>query len=278
MTYIFLSCVTYNGPTVKKHISIIIPAYNEARTLSACLDTIAAQTVAPDEVIVVDNNSTDKTANIALRYPFVTLVHEKRQGIVFARGKGFDMARSELLARIDADTHLPTDWIESVQKFYAEKEHAETVLTGGCYFYNLRSGRLTGRIYDFFVHRLNHLLLGYYFPWGSNSVIPRTSWDVVRPVVTMRADVHEDLDLGIHLAHAGFRSEYIATFRVGAAAKRVLSDRQDLWQYLVWWPNTYRANGYMVWPLIWPLAGMMWLGSYGILANEYLLSVFRYKS
>jgi len=57
------------------NISIIIPAYNEERYLGRCLDAIAAQSVRPYEVIVVDNNSSDDTAKVAQRYPFVTLLH-----------------------------------------------------------------------------------------------------------------------------------------------------------------------------------------------------------
>lgn len=256
---------------MKKRISIIIPAYNEARTLPACLDAIAAQTVQPDEVIVVDNNSTDSTTAVAARYRFVKVVLEKHQGIAYARNKGFNTATGDLLARIDADTQIPTDWIESIHKFYAEDRHARMALTGGCYFYNLRSGRLTGRAYDFFVHQVNRLLLGYYFPWGSNSVLPREAWESVSATINTGANIHEDLDLGIHLAHAGFHTEYISQLRVGAIAKRIMSDRQYLWPYLTWWPKTYRVNHLVTWPLVWPAAGLMWLGCYCIVVNEQML-------
>lgn len=259
-------------PTVKKRISIIIPAYNEARTLPACLDAIAVQSVMPDEVIVVDNNSTDETAAIARRYPFVRLVHEKSQGIVFARNAGFDAATGELLARIDADTHIPSDWVATIQRFYEDRNHTQTVLTGGCYFYNLRTGRLTGRTYDFLVHRLNRVLLGYYFPWGSNSVVPAEAWAAVRDEVINQTDIHEDLDLGIHLAHADFKTEYISSFRVAAQAKRILTDHQELWPYLAWWPKTYQANHLLIWPFVWPLAGIVWLGSYWVLITEKIVS------
>lgn len=256
---------------MKKRISIIIPAYNEARTLPACLDAIATQTVMPDEVIVVDNNSTDGTTAVAARYPFVKIVLEKRQGIAFARNKGFNAATGELLARIDADTQLPPDWVASVQKFYTEDAHEHVALTGGCYFYNLRSGHVTGRVYDFMVHQMNRLLLGFYFPWGSNSAIPREAWEAVKDAASTRTDIHEDLDLGIHLAQAGFKTEYIASFRVGTMAKRVLTDHQDLWPYLVWWPNTFRANSIWTWPFVWPVITLAWLGSYWILLSEWLL-------
>jgi glycosyltransferase involved in cell wall biosynthesis len=70
-------------------ISIIIPVYNEAESLNACLDAIANQTIKPYEVIVVDNNSLDDTRLVAKAYDFVTLISETKQGVVHARSTGF---------------------------------------------------------------------------------------------------------------------------------------------------------------------------------------------
>ena len=88
-------------------LSIVIPAYNEENYLRACLDSIAAQTVMPDKVIVVDNNSTDKTVALARSYDFVTLVHERQQHQSFAQATGFNLASSDIIGRIDADSILP---------------------------------------------------------------------------------------------------------------------------------------------------------------------------
>ena len=118
-------------------LSIVIPAYNEENHLRACLDAIARQTVMPDEVIVVDNNSTDKTAEIAREYPFVKVLKEKRQGIVYARNRGFNAANSQFIGRIDSDTRLPRDWVGRVKCFYDDEKHLEEALTGGGYFYNV---------------------------------------------------------------------------------------------------------------------------------------------
>ena len=252
-------------------ISIIIPAYNEARTLPACLDAIARQSVPPYEVIVVDNNSSDETATIARSYPFVRVVPEARQGVVFARSTGFDAARGSVIARIDADTRVPADWVETIRRFYSEPGCDSMVFTGGCRFYNLRSGYLTGRMYDLIVHRLNRLLLGYYFPWGSNSALPSVAWHAVRPRVILMNGVHEDLDLGIHLHRAGYTTKYISRVRVSAMAKRILSGRSQLWPYAAMWPRTYRQNTLRVWPFVWPLAAMVWCGSYGIFVTETVI-------
>src|SRR5687767_1835934 len=92
-------------------VSLVIPAYNEESHLRACLDAVAAQTVRPFEVIVVDNNSTDTTVAIARSYSFVAVMHESQQGIVYARNAGFNAARGDIIARIDADTHLSPNWI-----------------------------------------------------------------------------------------------------------------------------------------------------------------------
>jgi glycosyltransferase involved in cell wall biosynthesis len=51
-------------PGTIPHISIVVPVYNEEDTISDCLDAIFRQTVAADEVVVVDNNSTDGTATL----------------------------------------------------------------------------------------------------------------------------------------------------------------------------------------------------------------------
>lgn len=259
---------------MRKSLSIVIPAYNEEHQLAACLDAIVVQTAKPDEVIVVDNNSTDKTAEVARKYSFVTLLEEKKQGIVFARNTGFDTARGDIIGRIDADTILPPYWVERIQQFYAASTNDATVFTSDAYFYNLRSGRFTGRMYSLVVHRVNRLLLGHYFPWGSNTALPRAAWRKIREQVCLRNDIHEDLDLGVHLERAGFRTVYKPGLRVGALARRILNDRGDLWSYLAMWPRTFRVHKAQKWIFIWPIVVGVWLGSYGIFIGESLLDLF----
>lgn len=251
-------------------LSIVIPAYNEERYIKRCLDAIAAQTVEPDEVIVVDNNSTDSTAEIAKHYAFVKLLHEPKQGIAYARNRGFNEVSKVIIGRIDADTVLPIDWVEQIKLFYEDPDHAETAVTGGCRFYNLHTGGLTARFYTLLVYRINRLLLGYYFPWGSNSAFPVELWRNVRDQTHDRADIHEDLDLGIHFARNGFNTFYMSRLRVGAAAKRVITMRGELWSWLTMWPRTFRVHNIKTWPLVWPLILAVWLGRYWIVATEKL--------
>src|SRR6266446_10756886 len=102
-------------PNKSLTLTIVIPVFNEQDHLAACLRAIGVQTIRPDEVIVVDNNSTDDSAEIAQQFPFVRLVREKQQGVLFAKNKGFKSAKSDIIGRIDADTILPQRWVQHVK-------------------------------------------------------------------------------------------------------------------------------------------------------------------
>ena len=85
-------------------ISCIIPVYNGARFLGEALDSILAQTLPPTEIIVVDDGSTDATAEVAAAYaPRVSVVRQANAGPASARNRGIDLATGELISFLDAD-------------------------------------------------------------------------------------------------------------------------------------------------------------------------------
>ena len=73
-------------------VSVVIPAYNEEKYIVDCLKALSNQTIAPDEVIVVDNNSTDKTASLA-RQAGAKVITVLEPGITPARTAGFNAAK-----------------------------------------------------------------------------------------------------------------------------------------------------------------------------------------
>jgi glycosyltransferase involved in cell wall biosynthesis len=98
-------------------ISVVIPAFNEAANIGPCLDSVTrelARWAVSREVIVVDNASSDGTAEVARRYTGVTIVTEPRKGITFARQAGFARSTGDLIANIDADTRVPPGWLDTV--------------------------------------------------------------------------------------------------------------------------------------------------------------------
>lgn len=238
-------------------VSIVIPAYNEERHLLVCLAAIEAQTVRPYEVIVVDNNSIDKTGQITQRFPFVVVVDEPRQGVVYARNAGFDAVKGDIIGRIDADIQLPPQWVAHVQRFYADDKHANQAWTGAGHFYNVRFPYLVNRAYGMFAFGLNRLLTGHYTLWGSNMALTAKQWRSVRQEACLRTDIHEDLDLAIHLHNAGYGITYDRTIKTSAELRRVHTERHKLWDYLQWWPRTLRIHGKRTWLICWLFGALL---------------------
>src|SRR5260221_10185634 len=93
-------------------ITVYIPAYNVAGFLAGAIESLLAQTLVPDQIFVVDDGSRDQSAEIASRYPQITLLrHERNLGLAAARNTAFRAARNELVASLDADCIAGPDWL-----------------------------------------------------------------------------------------------------------------------------------------------------------------------
>lgn len=184
-------------------ISVVVPAYNEQAYLTGCLDGIMQQKVKPDEVIIVNNNSTDATVAIAKKYP-VRIVNESKQGMIQARNRGFNEAKYDIIARTDADTIVPTDWIEKIKKTF--EDNKIVALSGPSSFYEMpknlskQAALQTQKSY----FRLIKPALGHNCLYGPNMVIRKSAWEKVKKMVCLNdREVHEDIDLSIHIAPFG---------------------------------------------------------------------------
>lgn len=85
-------------------ISVIIPAWNRAGELRHAIDSALAQTLPPLEIIVVDDGSTDETAEVLAQYgDRIRVLRQANQGVAAARNAGIAAARGDLLAFLDSD-------------------------------------------------------------------------------------------------------------------------------------------------------------------------------
>lgn len=97
-------------------VSVVIAAYNEETNIIRCLDTFSQmQSSYPFEVIVVDNNSSDKTAEVIKRLG-ARYVFQKIQGCGIARQLGMENAKGKYILTGDADTWYPPQWINELMK------------------------------------------------------------------------------------------------------------------------------------------------------------------
>jgi glycosyltransferase involved in cell wall biosynthesis len=100
-------------------VSVIIPAYNEEKYIERVLGALMVQDYPDFEIIVCDNNSTDRTPQVITRFTDaltikiirIILVHEERQGTNFARECARQAATGSVIAQLDADCIPPADWL-----------------------------------------------------------------------------------------------------------------------------------------------------------------------
>ena len=95
-------------------ITVIVPAYNAAATLGACLESLRGQTLPAAELIVVDDCSQDRTADIARQHGATVITLAKNAGPGVARNAGAAAATGEILAFTDSDCVPPADWLERI--------------------------------------------------------------------------------------------------------------------------------------------------------------------
>lgn len=195
----------------------------------------------PAEVIVVDNNSKDKTKEVAERYPFVRVISEKRQGIAYARSAGFDAATSDIIGRIDADSILPPEWAETVGEFFSQDTKTAAV-TGDCYFYDFPAKRFVKTVHHAFYYGMQRLVSGTEVLWGSNMAIKREAWTAVRQECRMERGLHEDIDLTFHLQDHGFLIKRYPKLVAKVSLRRGDLGPGSIVKYLWPWPRTYWAN------------------------------------
>ena len=106
-------------------ISVYVPAYNSAEFLSRAIDGLLAQTLPANEILVIDDGSRDATAEIAARYPDVTLVrHAQNGGLGAARNTGFRTARNEIVASLDADCVPDPGWLAGLARHFDDPKVA----------------------------------------------------------------------------------------------------------------------------------------------------------
>jgi len=222
-------------------LTIVIPVFNEQNHLKACLEAIAAQTVIPDEVIVVDNNSTDDSRRVAKQFSFVRLISEKKQGVLFAKNKGFSAARGDIIGRIDADSILPPRWVETVKLSLADNSYA--ALTGPVNYYDMPLPEVN--------YHLDHWMRSSIYNWspkspflfGSNMAIRKAVWDEVRGSLCGDTYMHEDLDLAIHLYKRGYDILYSNRLLAGASGRRYNDSPSRFYRYISMYRQTYLRHG-----------------------------------
>lgn len=128
-------------------LSVIIPVYNEEKNIKKCVESIIAQIQADDEILIINNNSTDRTLeickNLQILNTNIYVYSEKKRGVSAARNRGLELARGSFVMFVDGDDYLPYGILSLLMKnaknfpgkivqgnILLEKEYLENVYSG----------------------------------------------------------------------------------------------------------------------------------------------------
>jgi cellulose synthase/poly-beta-1,6-N-acetylglucosamine synthase-like glycosyltransferase len=203
--------------------SVVVPVKDDGDPLERCLVALDAQVLRPDEVIVVDNGSSDASVAVAEAHG-ARLVREAQPGIAAAASAGYDAARCDLILRLDSDSRPHAGWTRRVVDRFAEDDGLDALSGPGEFTVVPRLLRrsLTGWYWRAYFNRIGDLVGGPPL-FGSNLAMRRSAWQRVSPGVH-RDDqgIHDDLDLTLHLREAGCRMEVDPSLVVPVSARPLI--------------------------------------------------------
>jgi glycosyltransferase involved in cell wall biosynthesis len=191
----------------KSRIAILMPCRDAAAWVEQMLDSIAAQTRLPDEVLVVDDGSTDGSADVVRRWaaehggsPTVRVVGQSPQGVAAAIRRGMAETSSELVARVDADDMLEPHFLEALEQALVAHPSAGYAYPAMRMF-GTASGRYPVREFDPVA-----LVIGGNFV-TSAALMRREAYDTAGGVDDLPA--WEDWDLWLRFLEAGWPGVFV---------------------------------------------------------------------
>ncbi len=199
-------------------VSLVIPAYNEEKWIGGALASVAK--VAPGkfrEIVVADNGSTDRTAEIAAGFPGVRVVREENRGTSFARLAGALATSAPVIAFMDADERLLPGWEEMIADSFA-KDARLAVLTGPYHYYGIP------RWQNFLIQMQWRLIIPFHWIAGTgvvggNFALRRTILEKMHGFNTTLVFFGDDVDIG-RRAHRFGKVRFSFKFAVEASSRR----------------------------------------------------------
>ena len=165
---------------MKKNISFYIPAYNAERTIKDSITSIQNQSILPDEIILIDDCSIDKTVKI-VKSEFSNvkiIVNRQNMGLGYSRNLGIKESKNDIIAAIDADVILDKYWME---KLIHEIEKKNVSMCGGKMDEYLLDNKINlWRAKYYSQNWGNKLVFNPPFLFGCNTILIKSLWNRVK--------------------------------------------------------------------------------------------------
>lgn len=200
-------------------VSVVVPVKDDADHLARLLVSLARQSRIADEIVVVDNASSDDSAAVAWA-AHATVVRCDAPGIPAAAARGYDAATGDVILRLDADCVPADDWIERMVATLVADETLAAISGGADFVDGPRALRKPlAALYLGTYVVLTSAALGHPPLFGSNVAMRRDAWRAVSASVHRRdAELHDDLDLAFHLGER-HRIRWVRPARMGMSMR-----------------------------------------------------------
>ena len=165
---------------MKKNISFYVPAYNAEKTIKESITSIQNQSILPDEIILIDDCSIDKTVKI-VKSEFSNvkiIVNRQNMGLGYSRNLGIKESKNDIIAAIDADVILDKYWME---KLIHEIEKKNVSMCGGKMDEYLLDNKINlWRAKYYSQNWGNKLVFNPPFLFGCNTILIKSLWNRVK--------------------------------------------------------------------------------------------------
>ena len=222
-----------------KSVSIYIPAYNAEKTIKHSLESIKNQTYQFDEIIVINDNSTDFTKNVVKEFNDVNIINNSNnKGLGYNRNLGMKSSSHQIVASIDADVVLEKNWLEvMIQNF----KQSENIICGGKMIEELIQNKFNAWRAKYYSQNWgNKSFENPPFLYGCNTIQHKTVWDTVKGYDESLHTNGEDIDYSNKIkGYHHLKMRYCSD----ALAKHLQDDNLNTLSNRVW---RYHSFGYKI--------------------------------
>lgn len=214
-------------PDDVQSISVVIPHLNQPDALARCLASLAAGTLPPGEILVVDNGSHSLPGAVCAAHDGVQLLHEPEPGPGPARNRGVAAAQGAILAFIDADCRADPDWLAAIARRF--KDPQVTILGGDVRIDMADPDRptLLEAYESVYAYRMDRYIAEQGFTGTGNLAVRRATLEAVGPFAGLH--VAEDRDWGRRATAAGHAITYAPEMRAYHPARVDFTELRRKW-------------------------------------------------
>ncbi len=158
-----------------ERVSFYIPAYNAQKTIKYAIDSLLAQTYKIDEIILIDDNSSDNTLDIVKKYNFIKIIkNQYNLGLGYNRNLAIKNCQNEIVGSIDADVELHKSWLEILIKEINKKN---IIMCGGKMIEKKIDNQINlWRAKYYSQNWGNKLIIDPPYLYGCNTLLKKSAW------------------------------------------------------------------------------------------------------